>query len=60
MVKDLFYASRKSIYELYTEGRLGNSIDYEGLKKMINLCTNTKVNEGDVQEVFLFVSKGKD
>jgi hypothetical protein len=36
MVKDVFYASKKSIYELYTEGKLGNNIDFEGLKKIIS------------------------
>ena len=48
MIKDLFYASRKSIYELFNEGKLMNGIDFEGLKKLVNGCTSMKVNEADI------------
>ena len=48
MIKDLFYSTRKSIYDVYNEARLGNSIDYEGLKKVITEYSNGKVNESDI------------
>lgn len=31
MVKDLFYATRKSLYQIYTEAKLGQIIDVDGL-----------------------------
>ena len=48
MVKDLFYSTKKTIFELYNDAKLGNSVDYEGLKKVINNCTSARVNDSDI------------
>lgn len=36
MIKDLFYSTGKTLYEIYTEAKLGQNIDYEGFRKVIN------------------------
>lgn len=60
MIKDLFYATRKSLYELYNDGKLGNSIDFEGLKKTIVQNGGAGISESDIQMVFSFIAKRKD
>ena len=35
MIKDLFYSTKKTIYEIYTEARLGVNIDLEGFVKIV-------------------------
>jgi len=35
MIRDLFYASGRSLFELYNEGKLANSLDKEGLAKIV-------------------------
>ena len=60
MVKDLFYSTRKTIFELFNEGKLTNSLDLEGLKKLVNAYASAKVNDSDIELVFSLVSRGKD
>lgn len=35
MVKDLFYATQKSLYQIYSDAHVGQSIDADGLKYII-------------------------
>lgn len=35
MIKDLFYSTKKSLYDIYQEARLGQTIDFGGFKKVI-------------------------
>jgi len=34
-IKDLFYSTGKTLYEIYQDARLGQSIDLGGFKKVI-------------------------
>lgn len=60
MVKDLFYATRKTIFELFNEGKLASSLDLEGLKKLVNTYASGRVPDSDVETVFHLVAKGRD
>lgn len=60
MIKDLFYSTRKGIYDIFNEAKLGNSVDLEGLKTVVMTYSHGHVNEGDIEAVFKHVSRGRD
>ena len=48
MIKDLFYSTRKTLFELYNLAKLGDGVDVEGLIKVINMYSNGKVSENEI------------
>lgn len=47
-VKDLFYATKKTLYDIFQEGRSGQVIDLGGLKKVIGDYSQGQVADADV------------
>jgi hypothetical protein len=45
-IKDLFYASKKTMFELFNDAKTGTGIDAHGLKKLVQkLSSNTVTDE---------------
>ena len=59
MIKDLFYSTKMSIYEIYTEAKLGQMIDYEGFRRVVLKYSDNQINEADIKCVFNHVAKSK-
>jgi len=59
-IKDLFYATRQSMYELYDQGRRGQAMDLDGFKGLVAKYAGGNINEAEVQAAFRLASMGKD
>jgi len=57
-IKDLFYASKKTMFELFTEGKTGSGIDAQGLKKLIQKLSSNIVTDEQIEQAFNHSSKG--
>ena len=59
-LKDLFYTSKKSIYELFQESKTGQSVDISGLSKLVQKYSSNTISAGQLEIIFKAVSKGAD
>jgi hypothetical protein len=59
LIKDLFYSTRKSIYEIFNEAKLGSTVDFDGFNKVVQTYSNSNVNEDEIRSAFKYISKGK-
>ena len=59
MVKDLFYSTQKSLYQIYSDAHVGQSIDAEGLKYILQQYSDGQVNDSDIKIIFNHIAKGK-
>jgi hypothetical protein len=59
MIKDLFYSTRKTIYEIYNEAKLGQMVDYEGFRRVVCEYSNNQIGEADIKAVFNYVARNK-
>ena len=57
-IKDLFYASKKTMFELFTEGKTGSGIDAQCLKKLIQKLSSNIVTDEQIEQAFNHSSKG--
>lgn len=59
-IKDLFYSTGKTLYEIYQEARLGQNVDLGGFIKVVQEYSGNAVDLQDIQAVFSHVSRGSD
>lgn len=44
-IKDLFYSSKKTIFELFNDAKTGTGIDAVGLKKLVQKLSSNAVTD---------------
>jgi hypothetical protein len=44
-IKDLFYSSKKTIYEIFQEAKTGSSVDAQGLRQIVQKLSNNTVSD---------------
>jgi hypothetical protein len=44
-IKDLLYTTKKTMFELFNEGKSGSNIDASGLKKIVSKYSSNTVSE---------------
>jgi hypothetical protein len=49
LLQDVFYATRRNLYELYRVGTKGNTLDFDGYKAIIADCSRCYVTASDVE-----------
>jgi hypothetical protein len=59
-IKDVFYTSKKTIYDLFQEGKAGTTIDVIGLTKIVTKYSGGVVSEEQIDQVFRHVAKGAE
>ncbi len=47
-IKDLFYTSKRTIFEIFQEAKTGNSVDAQGLKQIVQKLSNNTVSEEQI------------
>lgn len=59
MIKDLLYSTQKTIYEIYTEARLGQMIDFEGFRRVVTQYSHNTIPDADIRAVFNHIARAK-
>ncbi len=44
-IKDLFYSSKRTIYEIFQEAKTGSSVDAQGLRQIVQKLSNNTVSD---------------
>lgn len=57
MIKELFYASRKPLYEIYREVVTKDRLDSELFYILVSKYSNNVINKADAVQAFLQVCK---
>lgn len=52
MLQDVFFATRKNLYELYRVGTSGQTLDFAGFKVIIADCSRCYVSDSDMEITF--------
>ena len=52
VIKDLFYSTGKTLYQLYREGCSGDQLDLPSFYKIINKYSNGALTQDDVASTF--------
>ena len=59
-IKDLFYTSKKTVYELFQECKTGSGVDSQGLKKLVSKLSGNTTPEEEIEQAFRTVANGAD
>ena len=57
-IKDLFYTSKRTIFEIFQEAKTGNSVDAQGLKQIVQKLSNNTVSEEQILQAFNYAAQG--
>ena len=52
MLKDMIYSTKQNLYELFKVGMTGNSLDLEGLSRLVNEVSGGCVPDRDIELCF--------
>jgi predicted nucleotidyltransferase len=57
-IKDLFYASKKTMFELFHDAKTGSGIDAIGLKKLVQRLSSNTITDEEIEQAYKHASKG--
>jgi hypothetical protein len=52
MLKDMIYSTKQNLYELFKVGMTGNSLDLEGLSRIVSEVSGGCVPDSDIEFCF--------
>jgi len=56
-LRDLFYSTRKNLYEIFKLSKTGNTIDFEGFRKLIKQISHGLVDDHSIEVAFKTVAR---
>jgi hypothetical protein len=59
-VKDVLYASKRSMYDLFQEGKTATGIDIVGFAKIVSKYSNDSLSDEQIEQVFRHATKGME
>lgn len=59
-IRDLFYATKENLYELFKVGQTGTSLDYEGFHRVVSYASNGNVDSELIDQVFKSLLKNRN
>jgi hypothetical protein len=51
-IKDLFYSSKRTLFEIFNDGKTGSTIDAIGLKKVVSKLSSNLVTDDQIDQAF--------
>jgi hypothetical protein len=55
MLQDVFYATKRNLYELFRVGTQGKTLDFDGFKSIIADCSRCYLSDSDVELTYKHV-----
>ena len=59
-LKDLFYATKENLYELFKVGMTGNGLDYEGFYRVVQSAAGGSVSAEEIDSAFKLLQKDRN